>query len=294
MTKKQLFLIFIILPLIVYGGAKAYLHHHIQQLADNLVTSVSPFVKVKYGDITTTWDGAARIERIDITVPQTDEVIRVAALELKTHNFYQLLTLGNAFEKQELPESLALAIKGVDLNLHSRYAEVFDEFVKKTEATNSKHTALPDLGCGDIKLTISGFEKDLALGYDNLLADTQFGYRHEKKGPLVFEFSTTVKDMFSFELNWALDVGDSSIMDNIRHHGAEPKLVRVSGSIVDHSYVGRLKKVCMEHNGGDMQKMLDGQMRYFTFLLTCQNKLAWSRIQICSPNIASFWTNPTN
>lgn len=266
MSKKTFFVVFIVLPLIVYGGVKAYLHHHITQGVDAAVAGLAPYVKVKYGEITTTWKGDARIERVDVTVPQTNETIRVAAFELQAGNLYRLLTLRKTLEQSEIPEGLGFAILGVDLNLHSDYAVLFDEFVEKALKEAPEFLAhLPDLSCGDVK--IFTLDHYLAMGYDNQITDLHFSYSQETKGQLVLITTVSIKDMFAFDSKEVLTTGTSvnSFADLATF---KPRLVSLSGNYTDNSYTQRAVKLCTERNGGNAQEAREGQLRDFLFNLT--------------------------
>jgi hypothetical protein len=192
---RTLLLAVILVPAVLYGLAKVYVHYRVTSGLDRLVSEASPFMDVKYGDVETSLFGKLTIEEIEANHAGSTFFVNVDTVELQGDGFGFLLDLAGGLDKKEVPPELSAQFTGIEFPIND---EIFSSLMMMGD---------PNSGGMKKVCTLGGLlqrSELMELGYKNVNADVGFGYEYRPH-------AKTLEARIDYEM-----LGVESIAMNIR------------------------------------------------------------------------------
>lgn len=252
MDGRKLLAAVVLVPALVYAGAKAYVYRNVSKQFDELKAMAAPYATLQRGDIgSTLWSG--RIAVADITVQPTGftDVVRIDELSLELGGPLALLRLSGRLRGQGAPDSGRFAVRGLGFDLNGQMAESLDKLM--TQAATSQR---PMDHCGGIAHI--GPREYRKLGYDRLVNDFSVDYGIDQRAHTVrIKIEGMTRDMGSF-------AGDAELAEAGPGERAgksnTPRLIALRASYRDTAYVERLKRYCMQASGLSAEAFIDAEV----------------------------------
>ena len=223
-----------------YLGAKFYMHYRVSNDLDNLLILVSPFANVTYSGVSSTMGGTLSIDDLEVKVNGYRDPVRADKVSLVTPGFWYLLDLSEVRSNlgtNDVPESLGIELLGFRSSTDS---DLLKMLYKRGQEQAAKDIEIDDAAECTGKY---GYTPDtlLDLGYRELVADLQMGYRKDGNN-MVVDVQTSVEDMYDMIFEFTLDGAFSPqamMMGSYR-----PKLVDARLEYIDQSLDERTSKLC--------------------------------------------------
>lgn len=237
---KKLIVWTILLAGLGYVGAKMYIHNRVSSALDNLLIMTSPFANVTYSGVSSTMGGTLSVDDIEVRVNGYSDPVSAEKVSIVTPGFWYLLDLGklgaNPFGN-DVPDELGFEIIGFHSNTDSDLMKMMYRSAKQQapgeDAMDAAAECTAKYGYSPKIL--------LDLGYRELVADMQMGYR-KKGNDMVVDVTTSVADMYDMQFEFTVDGAMSPqalMMGSYR-----PKLVDARLQYVDRSLNDRTTELC--------------------------------------------------
>ena len=229
-----------ILAAAVFAGLKGYLHYTYESLLNEAIQNASPFVELRYDDLSTTFDGDLIIKGITVT-PRAEftDTVRIGSVHYDTPGVLYLLTNRDRLEQGEFPSHVRLEIRGLEVPLDGFIAGALD---KSTEAENVKLDGQITPFCGDAHYLTSRHYAE--MGYKSWVSDISLGYEFKKHSQLIhIALTWATRGIGSLALSADLSGVTSTSAQTLMASGP-PSLSRVELIYGDDSYVSRILEYC--------------------------------------------------
>jgi hypothetical protein len=223
-----------------YLGAKFYMHYRVSNDLDNLLIMVSPFANVTYSGVSSTMGGTLSIDDLEVKVNGYRDPVRADKLSLVTPGFWYLLDMSEVWDNlqaNEVPESLGFEILG--------FRSATDSDLLKMLHKRGQEAAARDIEIDDAAECTGKYGYTpttlVDLGYSELVADLQMGYRKEGNN-MVVDVQTSIEDMYDMDFEFTLDGAFSP--QSVMTGNYRPKLIDARLEYVDQSLDERTSKLC--------------------------------------------------
>lgn len=246
----------IAIPLILgaaYGGLKIYLHHRYASALDEAIQGASPFVEIRYKDLSTTLGGELVVEDITITprAEYTDQ-FQIEAVRLVTTGLKDLMNIGQSVERGEFPRSLRLAVEGLEVPLDGFIMGQLDD---AAEAVNARIAHYVPPGCGDIQHIGPRYYPD--LGYHRIVSDFSLGYQiDESESEIEMNMRGATRGMGSVSLRMVMSGFASPSMQAALMSGP-PTPSFIEMTFRDNSYTSRVTEFCAARSKLSVEEYID-------------------------------------
>ena len=221
------------------AGINGYIHHQFKTNIDNTLSSIQPFVQIKYSDLSTSIiNGKVKLENVRITGAFLPETLTLGNITLETPGFAYMLNGPENLKKGDFPESLGFAIDDFYLDLHGETAEWLDRLVKRMQPVYESERTL----CAG--KSIFGPSDYKEMGYTRLLSNMRMAYDfNESDKTLNVQISARTRNMGS--MNGSINISNiSSMSSDQMMQGDMPQLTNVDISYKDETYTPRVVKYC--------------------------------------------------
>lgn len=197
---KKFLVFLIIIALIVLGGAKLWMWYSLDQYIDSHLTKSPYSSNVTYEKALVRFNGEVGIEGIVISSPnEFIERIEIDEVVISFPDFFSLITLRNDFESGKVPDSLVMAVRGL---------QVFPDYVRLdslTENTPGNEGVKAYVRNWDTFGCQTGFNSGLTdlrlMGYPSFIYDIEIGYKLDRTEDEMNEWiSMRLRDMASVDL----------------------------------------------------------------------------------------------
>lgn len=123
---RNLIVLMLILGAVGYFGVKWKLHHDVEQGVDMAILMMTPFAKIEYEGISSTFTGELTIDGIRGSVSGFDDDFYIARLGIDTPSFLSLLNLGRmdrvmGAANDVLPENFGVIVEGLRMPIGADY-----------------------------------------------------------------------------------------------------------------------------------------------------------------------------
>lgn len=226
-----------VLVVVGYFGSKYYLHDKVTRNLDTVIAAVKPMVDISYEGVSSTFSGELGIDGVTIRFADFVDPLQVQSVRIVTPGYFDLLALADIGRSDfELPESLAVAFRGVMVPVGADYFAPFDALREQTVAQESLGPAADCAGR-------HGFAQETLreLGYSRLLIDASVGYRIEN-GRFMVDLVNNVADMSDMAVTLTFDAVPSP--QTVMMGAFQPRLVNGRMEYVDRSLEERVMKLC--------------------------------------------------
>ncbi len=182
--------IILLLPVLAYGAAWAYLWYEVKTGADDVVKMASPFAKISYGSVHVSLLGdEIGLDNVLITPAINQDEFRIEKLRLNAPNMLYFISANKNLEKGDFPEKFGMQISRLHLNINSESFSMLEQMSKQGETTEAGGMQilfdLDAFGCGDIKtFTLNDYRK-MGMGDIVIDVDANSEYDQERNTALV-------------------------------------------------------------------------------------------------------------
>ena len=253
---RNLLLILIALPLVVFGGAKGYLWYQVKSGMDDFVKSVAPFADVRYSSIGSSFDGEAGVEGLEITPTGVPDTIRVGAVKLKMGDIFEMIKLKESLNKGKFPEKLRITIQNLEIDLNASYVYAMDQSSKG----QNNPFAVDSLGCADIKQF--GADDLRAMGFSTILLDFDMGYSFNSNSQmLAITANSSSENLFEGAMETRVDMGVSNLSPSSMMMGVMPQLIKFEVNYEDKAYNTARNKYCAGLNKEAVKGFIDRHVK---------------------------------
>lgn len=171
---KRLLLALIVIAVAGLGFAQYKITSSVTEGLENAKRAVAPFVRMEYGDVTTTLTGNIEVTNVRFVSLSDNQEIYAEKIALITGSPWVLFNLRDRIKNNEIPEHLEFAIEGLLADM------AFMDNAQKAALTENPLIGLETAGCQGREF----FDRsDLkAMGYDHLVLDMKMGYQLSQWG----------------------------------------------------------------------------------------------------------------
>jgi hypothetical protein len=234
----------------------------VRSVMEDFAQRLSPVMDIRYGGITSSFDGRVGLSNVQIRVPAMGDSLQVAHAELKFEGLGELLRFRERMAEGKFPEQMAVNLERLSLNVHGPFMRQ----LYAAPAERSLFTAMSEVACGKIRNI--GADELLDMGYRTFETDGQFSYRFQP-GAQTLSFSLTSDTRDMGELRVALSV--MNMPDNPGDLRVNPPRVqRISVEFNDNQYQRKVQDYCAAKLGMDRADYLKASVEQFQRVLRSQ------------------------
>lgn len=256
----------LILPILGYGGIKAYIWYDIKSNVDDAIVTVAPFVDITYDSIfSSLLDGVIGITGVVIRPKMTSDKFTIQEINFSAPNILDIFMLGSRIKDGEFPEYVGFEMKNANIDIDSEiFVMLGDMQAQSIESETSEEPLLIErmdaLGCGDIKKF--GINEFSAMGYNLLNLSVAMKFE-QKSGQMNVEMRIKDSDLYSAGLivQTRLDLNQ---MKSAGLQPTEPEISKLEIEYNDTGYYKLRNRYCAEQNGGSIEQYVDANTAQLT------------------------------
>jgi hypothetical protein len=227
----------------------------VRSIMTDAADRMSSVMVIRYGGITSSFDGRVGLERVEISIPAMHDSLRIEHAELKFNGLGELLRFKERLAEGKFPEQMAVSLKGLALDVHGPFMQQLYD----TPAERSVFTAMSEVACGKVR-TIGTVEL-LDMGYRTFETDGEFSY-HFQPGAQQLTFNLTSDTREMGELRVALAVANMSekpgdLLAN------PPRIQRITVEIGDNQYQRKVQDYCSGKQSMNREAYLQAAVQQF-------------------------------
>lgn len=238
------------------AGINGYVHHQFKTNIDNTLSSIQPFVQVKYSDLSTSLlSGEVKLDNVRVAGAFLPEELTLGKLTFETPGFAYMLSGPDSIKKGEFPEHLGFAIDDFYLDMHGEIAEWLDRLVKRMQPVYASERKL----CGG--KSIFGPSDYKEMGYNRLLSNMRFAYDfNESKKTLDINLTARTRNMGN--LTASININNLGGMSSEKAmQSGMPQLTNVEVTYKDETYTPRIVKYCSELSNMKKEEYVDAEIK---------------------------------
>ena len=242
--------------LALVAGINGYIHHQFKTNIDNTLSSIRPFVQVKYSDLTTSMlSGEVKLQNVRVSGNFLPEEISIGNITFETPGFAYMLNGSENIKKGELPKRLGFAIDDFYLDLHGDTAEWLDRLVKRVQPVFANERKI----CGG--KSVFGPSDYKEMGYTRILSNMRMAYDfNESKKTLNIVIDENSRKIGSLKVNINISNIDGMSPDKMMQSGM-PRLDNLEITYKDETYTPRLLKYCAELSNMKKEEFIDAEVK---------------------------------
>ncbi|MBS7660684.1 hypothetical protein I0D00_01810 [Pseudomonas lalucatii] len=208
----------------------------VRSIMEDAARQLSPIMEIRYGGITSSFDGRVGLSQIEVRVPAMGDSLRISHAALKFEGLGELLRFKERLAEGRFPEQMAVSLEGLSLDVHGPFMRQ----LYAVPAERSVLTAMSEVACGKIR-TI-GTDELLDMGYRTFETDGEFSYRIQP-GARRLHLNLTSDTRDIGELRVALSL--INMADNPADvRVSPPRVERLSVELNDNQYQRRVQAYC--------------------------------------------------
>lgn len=238
------------------AGINGYIHHQFKTNIDNSLSSVQPFMQVKYSDLSTSiFSGKVELKNVRISAPFIPETLTLGDVTFETPGFAYMLQGPENIKKGVFPSSFGFSIDDFYLDLHGETAEFLDRLVNRMQPIYSNERKI----CGGKSLFGPADYKE--MGYTRLLSSMNINYDfNEAKKTLDIALSAGTRNMG--QLNATINIVNLNSMDTDKAmQGRMPRLEKAEFTYNDKSYTPHIIKYCSALDKTEKEEFVDAEIK---------------------------------
>ncbi len=247
---KKIAIVLVLLSLLIFAGLKVGSWYLIKQLVNIKIAEVRPFAKIDYKEISTNLTGQANIKGVKVFIPLLDETLIIDSVQIITPDMLSLFNLPEKLQQNKFPESLAVAVNGLQIALNGNLMKILDN----PKIPPSPTEIIAALGCGEV-FRIGG--KALSkMGYDDIVVDSLLRYNFNTKNKqLNFHISNNFRDMTRFSAEG--EINDVEDYSSIFSESPQAKLGKITLESADDSFLERKNRFCANENNSSIDAYIE-------------------------------------
>ena len=238
------------------AGINGYVHHQFKTNIDNTLSSIRPFLQVKYSDLSTSLlSGEVKLQNVRISNDALPETITLGNISIQTPGFAYMLSGPESIKKGEFPDHFGFSIDDFYLDLTGETGKWLDRLVNRMQTVYANERKL----CGGKSLLGPTDYKE--MGYTRLRSNMHLAYNfNESKKTLKIDISSGTQKMGNVE--------GHILISNIRKmstsgllQGGIPQLTSVDIVYKDETFTPRVIKYCAALSGMKNEEFIDAEIK---------------------------------
>lgn len=256
LSRMRLPLALVVIPLLLYGGLKGFVHYRTTDGLDDLKSRIAPYATLQHGGIgSSLWNGRVTVGQVTLQPTGFTDVIRIDEVAIEAGSLPALL--GSTWGEDGPPEKLRVEVRGLAFDMDGPMMAALDRLL--AQAASSGATPVMT-HCGGI--AIMGPRQYRKLGYERLVNDVSFGWVVDRRAQRVrVEFDGLTRDMGSF--SGAMEMAGLPAGGKTAGE-AKPRLARLRLNYRDQSYVQRAQRYCTEASGLSAEQYIDAEVEHLS------------------------------
>jgi hypothetical protein len=257
MKWRNLILLLVIVPVLLYGGVKGFFWYSIDAMIKQAKIRVAPSADITYREIRTSVLGPIGVTGITIRPHDINDVIKVGSILVQWDEPREILPILEALFYKKLPDKLNLSIERILLSLDG---EIVAGLGQQQQWDSNLPFRVPASiwGCGSGKFQAADL---LAMDYQRLRIDARMEYNYYPVTKnLSFFARIRSPDMMTLSFEGEVPSGKShlslnSIISSI------PKMSNFSFALEDESYNAKKISYCSKKNKQSGDDFLDDHVQ---------------------------------
>ncbi len=258
MRLRNVIILLLILPLLVWGGVKAFLWYSIDATFKQAQARLSDQADISYQDVRTSVMGPIGLTGITIRPKGSDDVIKVGSLLATWNEPKGIVPILEAFYKKSLPKELNLSANQIVLSLDS---DLGDMITQPATWDWQPPISLPTSiwGCGNGAFQSADYN---AMGYQRLELNARLEHSiSAATGTLDFFLRVRNPDMMTVSLEGSIPAKQNAIPSLQQILSPELKLSSLSYSVDDESFIKKKISYCSQKSGESPSEFINSQIR---------------------------------
>lgn len=227
----------------------------VRSIMTDAADRMSSVMTIRYGGISSSFDGRVGLEKVEISVPAMRDSLRIEHAELKFNGLGELLRFKERLAEGKFPEQMAVSLKGLALDVHGPFMQQLYD----TPAERSVFTAMSEVVCGKVR-TIGTVEL-LDMGYRTFETDGEFSYHFQPGAQqLTFNLTSDTRDMGEMRVSLAVANMSERPGDLLAN---PPRIQRITVEIGDNQYQRKVQDYCSGKQSMDRETYLQAAVQQF-------------------------------
>lgn len=240
------------LPVLLYVGAKVYLHLQVGRSVDAIAMQLAPFADVSYKSVTSSFDGRIGIAGMTIRPHEVADSISVREVSVKAPSLMYVLDLENRLNEGDFPTELSVSMLGVALSTRGPLLEKLEDTIY-VDDPEGRLAAFDNC----VTRTNSLPTQQYLLNYDNVSMDVEGGYYFDAaSAQFVLHYRLAQEDAYDVSGEFAVPL-DNFNMISLQAAMQEPELARAVLTISDEGYFERLYAYCDSEDRIGREQVVD-------------------------------------
>lgn len=246
----------------------------VRAIMNDAIAQLSPIMDIRYGGISSSFEGRIGLEKLDIRVPAMGDNVQIAHAELKFNGLGELLRFKERLAEGRFPEQMTATLKGVNLEVHGPFMQQLSD----APAQRSLFSAMSEVACGEVRNI--GTTELLEMGYRTFETDLQFSYLFQPGAQKVsFNLNADTRDMGDLRLNMTL-ANMSEKPGDLRVN--PPRVSQMTLELNDNQYQRKVQEFCAGKLGQTSELYLKTAVEQFDRVLRSQ------RIALAPPLLEAY------
>ncbi len=237
---------FLMVPVLVAGGAYGYYWYQVKSSADRMVEAAAPFAKITYARVIAGLDGGAGIGGVQVTPQGSKDSLLIGSVLFQAPDPLFYLDAEKTLREGSWPEHMSLSIQGLEMRLDADYLAQW-EAMGQSFAVPQEGVGFEALACGDVQRFDLATTR--AMQYQKLNMDMLVAMDFMPKAQLLrLRSDVSVADMAqtSFYVDLSLASNALSAASLVQ---AQPALERVTLDYSDLGYNSKRNRFCALNGG---------------------------------------------
>ena len=254
---KKLLILGLLAAGLAYGGAKWHLHSKVSKSMDTLIMMASPFARIEYSGVRSSFGGELTVENIKIDFNDFHDPLTIDRAGIDTGGFFALLEISDflSFKSQNVPDYFGFIVENARVPADADYFR--KAYAVLEEASGRKIPDDPQKTCaGQYGLTPAMLSD---LGYSGQVFSMRFSVQRVASG-LQVDFDTHIDDMWDAVAT--VELAGSFSPGQAMTGTYKPRMSRFRLEYTDRSLNRRIRENC-ERKGLNAEQVLTAQIDAF-------------------------------
>lgn len=259
----RLLKILLLIPILGYGGVKAYIWYKVKDAADTAVSQMAPFADVEYDSVFSSLDGAVGIEGLVIRPRMTNDEFTVQELGFSAGSLIELWKLADRLKEKKLPEHLGLEMKKIKVDLNSELFSMLGQMQGQAQQGNLQSKPflferMDAVGCGNVEGF--GIEELTAMGYSYMEVDVAVGVGfQEEQQRMNLSMHMKDRDLYSVDISSSFHFDMAEVLA-AGGRAYEPAIAAMTVEYKDTGYHALRNEFCAKKRGDSVEQYIDANI----------------------------------
>ncbi len=254
---KKLVLLAVIAAGLAYFGAKWHLHSKVSESMDQLVMMASPFAKIQYSGVRSTFGGELTVEGVTVVFNEFNDPLVIERIGIDTRGFLALLKMSDVLSMQssKVPDYFGFIVENVRVPSDADYYRKLYAMLEELDGREIPDD--PALTCAGQYGLSPAFLDD--LGYEEQVFSLRFSFQREAAG-LLMHMDQSTENMWQASLD--MQIAGDFAPGQVIAGSYRPRMKSLRLEYTDDSLNERIRKNC-ERRGLTDEQIIAAQLETF-------------------------------